>query len=369
MHRLSRAHVAVGKPLLWAVYDSANQMLLRKGYVIETETQLEGLLARGMYADAANLQPVRDPKPAEQRYDPFWLWDDIIIKLGLLLRSPEKDGSAPYQVEGIARLVQVLTTRSSDAALAAIMLMMDQRRYPIVHSLHSAVLCDLVAARLEWPEDRRRSVVCAALTMNIAMIELQQVLSNQRNPLTPEQRLAINGHPGAGEQLLRDMGVTDPVWLQAVRDHHETPLGTGYPRGISDVGEEATLLHTADVFTAKVSPRAYRKPMTGTQASRILFTEAGMTTNNRFISVLIKEIGIYLPGSFVKLANGEIAVVYKRSASAHTPLVLSLINSQGAALLDPVRRDTTHEEFKVLAAVTRENILVNFDPAKIWKEL
>lgn len=369
MQKLCRGNVSIGKPLPWAVYDGANLMLLRKGYVIETETQLEGLLARGLYAEAANLHPPRGPKPAEQIYDPFWLWDDIIIKLGLLLRNPAKDCSAPHQVEGIARLVQVLTTRSSDAALASIMLMMDQRRYPIVHSLHSAVLCDLVAARLEWPEDKRRSVVCAALTMNLAKIELQQVLSNQRTPLTPEQRLAINNHPDAGEQLLRDMGVTDPAWLQAVRDHHENPLGTGYPRGISEVGEEALLLHTADVFTAKVSPRAYRKPMTGIQASRILFTEADMTTNNPFIAALIKEVGIYLPGSFVKLANGEIAVVYKRTASAHTPLVLSLINSQGAPLLDPVRRDTSHEEFKVLAAVTRENILVNFDPAKIWKEL
>lgn len=369
MQKLSRGYVSIGKPLPWAVYDGAKQMLLCKGYVIETETQLEGLLARGLYADSDNLQSQRGQQPAEQLHDPFLLWDDIATKLGLLLRNLPMDFSALCQVESIVRLVQTLTNRSSDAALASIMLMMDQRRYPILHSLHSAVLCDLVAARLEWPEEKRKSVVCAALTMNLAKIELQQVLSNQRTPLTPEQRRAINNHPDAGELLLRDMGVTDPVWLKAVREHHENPLGTGYPRGTRDIGEEALLLHTADVFTAKVSPRAYRKPMTGIQASRILFTEAAMTTNNPFIAALIKEIGIYMPGSFVKLANGEIAVVYKRSASAHTPLVLSLVNSQGMPLLDPVRRDTSHEEFKVLAAVARENILVNFDPAKIWKAL
>lgn len=368
MQKLGKGHAVCGLPLPWDVYDEAGQLLLRQGYVMTNQHQLDSLMERGMFVNGAtSAKPGVIQSAAPATFEPFRLWDEIIGKLGQLLRSYDKDSANPFQVAEIAQLVQMLSERSKDAALAAMILLPEQNRYPLVHCVHAALLCDMVAKRLDWSEERRQSTVCAALTMNISMVEMQQRLAEQSEPLTTGQQLDIRAHPRASMEILSRVGVNDTVWLEAVRDHHETPLGNGYPQGIQAIGEEATLLRTTDVFSAKISPRKNRKQMNGAQAARVLFTDPSMTTANPFIAVLIKEIGIYPPGSLVKLANGETGIVYKRSANAHTPVVLSLTNSKGTPELKPIRRDTARSEFKIQAVIPRDRINMLINPANLWK--
>lgn len=365
MHRLGRKQAECGVPLSWDIYDEAGQLLLRQGYMINNPKQLAKLMERGLFINSGDSSSLA-ANLLDQNYDPFWLWDDIIVRLGQLLRNHDKDADFPIQLDVLAQLTQLLINRSRDAALAAMILLTDQRRYSVVHCLHTAILSDLVALRLGWDQERRRSVVCAALTMNISTVDTQQALTDQAGPLTPEQHAAIKTHPTTGAEMLRRVGVNDSIWLQAVQDHHETPLGSGYPNGHKQVGEEATLLRTTDVFSAKISTRTNRKPMSGHQAARVAFTDPSMASENPFIAVLIKEIGIYPPGSFVKLANGETGIVFKRSNSAHTPVVLSLTNSRGTPELKPIRRDTSREEHKILSVIPRDNIKLRLDPTRLW---
>lgn len=44
--------LSVGKPLLWSVYDAAGNLLLKSGFVIESQNQLEGLSRNGFFRDA-----------------------------------------------------------------------------------------------------------------------------------------------------------------------------------------------------------------------------------------------------------------------------------------------------------------------------
>ena len=365
--KLQRGHVSIGKPLLWNVYDVASQLLLSRGYVIERESQLTELLDRGMYVDAADLEALPEKTPA-RNYDSFWLWDDLIAKLSYQLQHPSCELGFAQRITDISRMLQALVQRSADTVLGIIMLTMDHRRYTSVHSLQVAVLSDLIANRLGWDKQRRQNVVCAALTMNIGMLELQQQLTNQRTPLTDDQKARVQQHPNQSVEILRQAGVSSDEWLIAVEEHHETATGTGYPRGIHELKEEAALLRTMDVYCAKISPRMHRKPMSGTQAERILFAEAGMASDNPFIPTLIKEIGIYPPGTFVKLINGETAIVHKRSTSINTPQVMALINAHGIPLIEPIRRDTSREACKIVGDVPRESIMITINPARIWTE-
>jgi len=367
MQKLARGQVECGVPLPWDIHDEVGKLLLPRGHVIRDPNQLAMIMQRGMYENLPDpSKPGASSTHIDKNYDPFRLWNEIIEKLDHLLHNYGQSSGVPSQFASIAQSVQVLTEHSKDAALAAMILLTEQSRYALVHCLHAALLSDLVATRLEWNEERRKSLLCAALTMNISMLDAQQLLAEQVEPLTQEQRDAIKAHPKTSVDILSRAGVQDAIWLRSVLDHHETPLGNGYPLGIKEVGEEATLLRTADVFSAKVSPRLNRKQMNGAQAARVLFTDPGMTTANPFIAVLIKEVGIYPPGSFVKLANGEMAVVYKRSNSAHTPVVLSLTNSKGTPELKPIRRDTAREEFSIKSVIPREQVNLRIIPESLW---
>lgn len=367
MQKLARGEVECGVPLPWNVYDETGKLLLPQGHTIKDPNQLLMVMRRGMREEV--VDPARSGTAgiaADKNYDPFRLWHEIIGKLDELLHNYEQTSNIALQFAGIARMVQVLSEHSKDAALAAMILLPDPKRHSLLHCLHAALLSDMVALRLAWDEERRKSLVCAALTMNISTLDTQQKLAEQSGPLTADQRTDIRIHPKTSVDILTRVGVEDGIWLTAVHDHHETPLGSGYPHGIKAVGEEATLLRTTDVFSAKLSPRMNRKQMNGAQASRVLFTDPGMTTANPFIAVLIKEVGIYPPGSFVKLANGEMALVYKRSSGAHTPIVLSLTNSKGTPEPKPIRRDTAREEFAIKSVIPRDQINLRINPERIW---
>lgn len=83
-------------------------------------------------------------------------------------------------------------------------------------------------------------------------------------------------------------------------------------------------------------------------------------------AALIKEFGIYPPGSFVKLQSGETAVVLRRGQRADTPLVACLTSRAGDPLLDPLRRDTAQPGFGVVGPVPDRNVLVRVPSERLY---
>ncbi|NSL56829.1 HD-GYP domain-containing protein [Uliginosibacterium aquaticum] len=364
-HRIHARQLLINEDLPWDVYDESGQLLLCKGFRISRESQREVLMARGLYVDELVLSPQRSTDD-NKGYNPFRVWDSIIDELEVLLRDIRLEKDFCEQISGLAKLIQELARRSPDIALAAIILT-NQRRYPIIHSVHVAVLSELVAARLEWLPDRRISLICAALTQNLAMIELQMKLCHQRIAPSTAQRQEIQRHPKLAHEMLQSAGVKDPIWLHAVLEHHELNGGGGYPFGIVAPCEEALLIQTTDIFSAKVSPRAARKPVTPQEAARSLYLGSDKGTTNRYVAVLIKEIGIFPPGTFVTLTNGELALVIRRGAGANTPEVLSLISPQGTSYIDPIQRNTSRKPYDIATVIPRDQVKVQINPERIWR--
>lgn len=367
MHRLLAQQLRENQPLPWDVYDGSSKLLLRKGFVIDKYIHLPTLIERGAYVKLSSVkESLRDDGPTKHYLDPWRLWEDIQVKLGRVLKKPPTDMTFTEQIEELGDLVRLLSERSTDVALAAIMLM-EHGRHHIIHSLHCAVMADLVANHMGWDLQQRKSLCCAALTMNISMLNLQQALYNQSGDITAEQKVIIKGHPEQSFKELCALGVRDATWLQTVLEHHEQVGGIGYPRGLESPSSSALLLRTVDIYCAKVSPRAHREAMLPNEASKILFTEEGKHDDNPYPAYLIKQVGIYPPGSFVKLVNGETGVVLKRGNSANTPLVYSLVNEHGQCLGTPIKRDTSMPIFQVNAVIPRKNLMIKFDPRTIWK--
>lgn len=364
MRKLSFSDIRLNRPLPWDVFDDCGTLLLRKGYVIETDTQVRGLVARGLYIVAESAAPVAPAPEPEVKFDPFWLWDDIHSKLVRVLRDVETEDYVFDKVTGIALLVNVLTDKDPDAALGAILLK-DCLRYAYTHALHVAVMSAIISKKLGWSDDDRRDLVCAALSMNIAMVALQTQLLQQRTPLTPEQREAIDRHSTEGRELLLRKGVRNQRWLKTVELHHqrlEVPNeAVTRPDGVA----MSQLVRILDIFCAKISPRAYRQAMLPPVAAREIFV-AERDYKNPFLGVLIKEVGIYMPGTFIKLENGEIALVVRRGPNVDTPRAVALSRSDGTPYMDTIRRDTAKPEYAVKGAIPKEKVLHRVNLARFW---
>lgn len=371
--RLSVSHVRLGVPLPGDVHDDAGQLLLSKGHVLSSQTQLETLLARGMYVDLATFEAhfrrsgEDAPAPAaENRFDPFLRRNTLKVRLHRLLRCI-LEGSATFnELNVLAGDVVHLIDTDADGAIAASFLDCDEMSHATSHSLGTAILCALVAGRLQWGEARRRSVVAAALTMNLAMLELQQRLLRQAAKLTPQQFEQVHLHPGAARVALEKVGVEDPVCLAAVAQHHERHGGHGYPAGLVAPTDEASLVHFADIVMARCADRADRRAIPPAQAIRALYVEDGSGPAGQIVGALVKVLGLYPPGCFVRLANNEVAVVFRLGQNARAPVVAAVTAKSGTPLMEPVRRETASKEFAINGALTAEKINLGYDLAKLW---
>lgn len=366
MRKLSLRDLEMGEPLAWDVFDDSGVLLLRKGYVVESERQMHGLVDRGLFiiADGGNAAPAAPAAAVEARFDPFWLWDNILSKLVRVLRDIETQELVEDKLAGTALLVCMLTDKNPDAALGAILLK-DTERYAYVHALHVAVLAAIISRRLGWGDGERRDLVCAALSMNAAMTALQTALAEQSTPLSEVQRRAVESHPRRGRELLQRMGIDNPRWLQAVELHHRKQNLAAGALDRADAATMAELLRTLDVFCAKISPRAYRRALLPPVAARELFVRE-RDLDSPFLAPLIKEVGLYMPGTFIKLGNGDLALVVRRGASVDAPRVVALARGDGSPYLDVIRRDTARPEFVVAGAIPKERIRHHLNLARIW---
>ncbi|HEX7644660.1 MAG TPA: hypothetical protein VF472_20855 [Burkholderiaceae bacterium] len=360
LRQLTAAMIKVDQPLRWDVFSSRGDLLLHKGYVVRSDAQLESLLERGMYADAAEFERGRKVELRPQAYDPFLEWEKLRRSVSRLsLSNLERDAERVLQdIETCSAEIARLIEKSPDEAIFELM-QLDLTNYVAGHNLQTATLVAILSKRMNWDSGAVDILCRAAATMNIAILDLQSVLAAQKEPLTAQQREALKDHGRRGRELLEKMGVSHGDWLRAVEEHHPDALPPDCLQG-----EMGAIIHHADVYLAKISPRAYRVAKAPNVAAREMLQGKGMS--QAIAGVIIKEIGIYPPGSYVRLANGETAIVTARGEHAHTPTVYSLVNGAGMPMGEPVLRDTKSSNFAVASIVPRNKVMVAVNRARLF---
>ncbi len=71
---------------------------------------------------------------------------------------------------------------------------------------------------------------------------------------------------------------------------------------------------------------------------------------------LVRSIGLCPPGTFVKLDNGETAIVLRRSDKANHPLVASLLDNTGNHRSQPSLHQTANGKPRIQAALARSAV-------------
>jgi HD-GYP domain-containing protein (c-di-GMP phosphodiesterase class II) len=362
----------IGHPLPFRVLDTQERLLLNEGNVLADEAQFEALVERGAWAERSLVDAERAAQAASGRAKAaapppslFDQWERLLWDFDKLTRSLTRREVKGTAVSTFFASLRGLVDRDPDVALF-LCLRQDDRRfalYALTHSIHCAVVTLLAGRQLAWTESRIASMGCAALTMNLAMLDLQATMAEQDTPPTARQLDQIRAHPESAVKLLGAAGVDDEDWLLAVAQHHEQVGGGGYPKGLTEMAEAAQLLRAADVYMAKISPRAKRPPMVPQQAMRELFQKR---PGDPLAMAMIRTLGAHPPGSLLQLKSGEIAVAIRRPATGTQPLVATLSDAAGRPSLQTHRRDTAEAEFAVQTPLAGHKAFPRVLPERVY---
>lgn len=382
----------IGQPLPFALRSPRGTLLAHKGHVIASRAELEVMVARGVQlcvdtdesgeshrAYLAQLQRMllseeplgsiaamqlvaaRGAAPVARTAAPGTAapnWPELQLRATQLLRSPQS-GDFCARFAALQTDLAEHSRHAPDAALLALVSISAQEThmYSATHSMLAACVSMTVArATLRWPEVQALRAGAAALVMNIAMTALQDQLALQAEPLTSAQIEAVQSHALRSRALLEQLGVDDGVVLEAVQLHHHRAPGPLARK--SEAQQIARLLQRTDIFAARLAPRATRTPMPVNAALQACYYDEEHQVDE-VGAAIVKALGIYPPGAFVRLASQEVGMVLKRGTSATTPRVAVLLNRSGLPTGEPIPRDTALPAWKITGAVAQREVRVN----------
>ena len=358
--KIVHSDIVLGKPIEFSIYSENGILLFRRGSVIHMPDQISRLLAReaqydetendiGRY-DLDNAQSVPEDPP------PFEHMSGLILNLkhvlGTAIKSPEQiDVSA--RIEKIAQAVQKICQKDIDSALAAPSVD-TYNPYIITHQMMGAVLADLIAQSKGLDAAQRLPLMCAALTRDLGQIQIQAELDAHPGFLPDDLVVKMHQHPQLSVDLLRQAGVTNTIWLESVRCHHECLNGRGYPIGLKgdQVNLGARILAVADRYSAMIKLRPYRAQAHFPQnALKEIYLKKDTEIDGEIARILISRVGLLAPGTIVRLKSGEVAVVKSPTVKSDAAIVYAIYGKTGMILSTPARRDTSQPGYEITGLV------------------
>jgi HD-GYP domain-containing protein (c-di-GMP phosphodiesterase class II) len=162
-----------------------------------------------------------------------------------------------------------------------------------------------------------------ALLHDIGKIEVSTGVLSHPGRLSPEQWAEIRRHPQVGAQaILEAAGSGQEVTATVAFEHHARFDGSGYPRLVyhehthdehgSPPGPQhffSRLVAVADTYDAMTTRRSYRRAEPPSRALHVLLSAAGTSYDPDFTLAFMHMMGLYPPGSFLRLNDGRVVMV------------------------------------------------------------
>ena len=176
------------------------------------------------------------------------LFRSVLVILAMHLMNQRHFAEMQSMLEG--------TVRSLASALDA------KDAYTHGHSSRVADLAVELSRRLGMGQQTADALQLAGILHDIGKIGVDDSVLKKPGQLTDEEFEQIKEHPVIGYEILKDIRPFRHI-LPAVRHHHESWDGRGYPDGLAgeQIPRDAQILAVADAFDAMVSDRPYRKGM------------------------------------------------------------------------------------------------------------
>jgi len=208
------------------------------------------------------------------------------------------------------------------------------------HSLNVSILSMLLAKEACFSEAEMKMIGFSALMHDIGMLRVPTPILRKTEPLTKPEINLLKQHPRYGLELL-ELTKDCPAEAKGVVLRHQERLdGSGYPDGLKgdQIDKLTQLVSVVDEYDELCHPQDQSKARVPHAVLSYMFKNRTKQLNKDYIGLLVKQLGIYPPGSVVQLSNGQVGLVMSvNSKRLLYPSVLiydPAIPRQEAAVID-----------------------------------
>lgn len=166
--------------------------------------------------------------------------------------------------------------------------------YTYTHSVNVFVFSVSLAQRAGFTDPKLlKEFGEGALLHDIGKSMIDPEIVNCRGRLDAAQWEEMKKHPGYGYDILLEQGVTSPLVLGVVRNHHEKIRGGGYPDGLSgkDIPPLTRICTIADIFDALTTKRSYKIALNSFPALDLMMKEMSADLDPEYFRTFVGMMG------------------------------------------------------------------------------
>lgn len=221
----------------------------------------------------------------------------------------------------------------------------DKDAYLLEHSVNVSILMSIFAKYLNMEESVIEQLATGALLHDIGKIQVPDAVLNKPGRLTDEEFVEMRKHVEYSRDILLQIEGISAISLDVAANHHERLDGKGYPASLS--GEQISLysrmIAIVDTYDAITAQRVYKSGQTSVKALKILLADSPNHFDPTLVKQFISAIGMYPPGTLVKLDSEKLALVLEHNpASLTCPVVKVFYHATKRHYLTPVTLDLTN---------------------------
>jgi len=273
---------------------------------------------------------------------------------------------AKRAVQGIVDLIL-----SQELSLLGMTTLKDYDEYTYQHCVNVAILSIAVGHRLGLSKQQLSQLGVSGLFHDIGKVVIPNEILAKPGRLSPEEWSLMQSHPIEGVKIITRLHGLSPLAMRAIAvayEHHLNIDLSGYPR-VKRPREQnlmSRIVAICDCFDAMTAHRSYQKhPFTPYEALHYMTTKIPERFDSTLLKVFIQTVGIYPPGTLVRLTTGELALsIYPNAEDVTAPVVKVLREASGMPSIEGRRIDLANQPMgrgeqghvSITAAVHPENV-------------
>lgn len=192
------------------------------------------------------------------------------------------------------------------------------------HALSVAMLALLLGKALGFDAGTLQTIGVAAIFHDIGKEDIPSRVLLKTDPLTHAEEELVRQHCEFGARMALRGGLPETV-VAAILQHHENVDGSGYPHRISGerLAPAVRVISIVNHYDNLCNPTNPANALTPYEALSTMFAKRKNWFDPAMLGKLIHVLGVYPPGSVVRLSTGATGMVISvNSARPLQPLVL-----------------------------------------------
>lgn len=228
------------------------------------------------------------------------------VTQNLVTGSPEVAREASVLIEGMVDsllsereiMVHLMNTKSKDEGT-------------YYHTLNVAILSLLLGREYGLDAESLQLLGLGALFHDIGKSRIpKKIILKQSSFTTPEREL-FQLHTKYGAEIVSRIENFPAGAVEVIQQHHEAFDGTGYPAKLlgQKISPLARVAYIANAYDNHCNHMNVEESMTPHEALSFMFRKQKPRFDHDMLTLFIKCLGIYPPGTVVQLSNDQIGLV------------------------------------------------------------